>query len=85
MNYRDLLINQDTGEIDWASLRLIAKKRADRDYVGDAPPSWVRSEIENLKTLAYFVRRDWREARGLPDDTVYVTGFTLAEPKRSWA
>jgi len=85
MNYRELLINQDTGEIDMVSLRLIAKQRADRDYGSDAPPSWVHSEINNLRILAYFVRRDWRKARGLPDDTVYVPGFTLPEPKRVWA
>jgi hypothetical protein len=76
-----LLVSQSTGDIDMVALRVLAKKRADREFRGDAPPSWVRSEIENLKTEAYFIRRDWRAARGFPDDTVYVDGFAVVEPR----
>ena len=85
MNYRDKLINQDTGEIDMVSLSEIAKHRADWEWGGEAPAKLVWSNAENLKTLAYFMRRDWRAARGLDDDTVYVTGFQSEEPKRRWA
>ena len=81
MNYRDRLINQDTGEIDMVSLCQMAKYRADWEWGGDAPLSLVKSNVENLKTLAYFMRRDWRAARGFPDDTVYVTGFQIVEPR----
>ena len=85
MNYRDKLINQDTGEIDMVSLSEIAKHRADWEWGGEAPAKLVWSNAENLKTLAFFMRRDWRAARGLADDTVYVTGFQAEEPKRRWA
>jgi len=50
MNYRDRLINQDTGEIDIVSLSEIAKYRADWEWGGDAPASLVWSNAENLKT-----------------------------------
>ena len=81
MNYRDKLINQDTGEIDMVSLSEIAKHRADWEWGGDAPLSLVKSNAENLKTLAYFMRRDWRATRGLADDTAYVTGFQIVESR----
>lgn len=81
-SYRDRLINQETGEICIFGIREVARERANRDYRGEAPWSWVMSEIENLKTEAYFVRRNWRRDHGLPDDTVYVTGFTIIEPRR---
>ena len=81
MNYRDRLIDQDTGEIDMVSLSEIAKHRADWEWGGDAPAKLVWSNGENLKTLAYFMRRDWRKSRGLADDTVYVTGFQIVEPR----
>jgi len=74
------------GEIDRAYLVAIASARAQVKFDGPNPPAaYVRPEILNLETIAYFERRDWRRARGLRDDTDYIGGFTVIEPDRRFA
>lgn len=74
------------GEIDRAYLVAEARLRAARSFGGDNPPvAYVRPQILNLEAVAYFERRDWRRAQGLRDDTDYVSGFTVIDPKRRFA
>ena len=68
----ELLISAETGEFDWTYIKRQAVVRAQREFGGCAPPvSYVRNEIRNLKGTAEIMRRRWRSAHGLPDDTVY--------------
>jgi len=70
----DLLINQDTGELDWSFIKRHAVVRAEREFGGCAPPvSYVRDEIRTLQDRAAIMRKRWRDAHGLPDDTIYTT------------
>lgn len=70
----DQLINQQTGEFDWSAIKKFAFARAQVSYRGPKPTAhYIRSEISSLKQYAGVQRRRWREAHGLPDDTVYVT------------
>jgi class 3 adenylate cyclase len=69
----DMLIDQETGQIDWMVLKQRALSQARRHYVGRNPPTYeVRNELDSLKQIARIMRRRWRESHGLPDDTVYV-------------
>jgi hypothetical protein len=73
----DALINQETGELDWTYIKRQALIRAQREYGDCAPPvRWVRNEITTLKDRAMGVRKYWRYAHGLPDDTAY-SGVTI--------
>lgn len=75
------LIDQTTGEFDWAYIKRHALLRAQRVYADCAPPvSAVRSELLNLKDLAFAMRAAWRRDHGLPDDTEYVTVTSYAKP-----
>jgi hypothetical protein len=76
------LINQTTGEFDWNYIKRNALLRAQR-MTGDCAPSVrsVRSEILNLKAMAFGMRADWRRDRGLPDDTEYCTVTSFAKPQ----
>lgn len=80
MNYsHDKLINQDTGEINWRAVKLFALARAQLTFARRDPPrASVRDEINSLKQMANVMRRRWREANGLPDDTVYVSVVVLS-------
>jgi hypothetical protein len=70
----DMLIDQATGELDWTFIKRHAVVRAERAYGSDgAPVSYVRDEIRYLKDIAGIMRKRWRDARYLPDDTKYVT------------
>ena len=75
------LIDQTTGEFDWTYIKRHALLRAQRD-TGDCAPSVrsVRSQILNLKSMAFAMRADWRRDHGLPDDTEYVTMTSFAKP-----
>ena len=76
----------DEGDYDIHYMQTVAYLRACRDYSSDnPPPSLIRSHYFNLETMAYFARRDWRKAHGLPDDTNYVKAFSIIEPERIWA
>lgn len=78
----EMLILQDTGEFDWAFIKRHALLRAQAAYGDCAPPvSWVRDEIRNLQGTAHIMRKRWREAHGLPDDTKYVTITSFAKPQ----
>lgn len=68
------LIHADSGEFDWPFIHRHAQVRADREFGGpDAPPSYVRDELRYLQDIAAIMRKRWRKAHGLADDTVYVT------------
>lgn len=69
----DKLINQATGEFDWRAIKMFALDRAIKN-AGRPNPSlnYIRDELSSLKGMATVFRRRWREAHGLPDDTVYV-------------
>jgi hypothetical protein len=70
----DKLIHQDTGEVNWRAVKFYALDRAQRTFERPNPPrASIRDEINSLKQMANVMRRRWREAHGLPDDTVYVT------------
>jgi hypothetical protein len=70
----DLLIDQETGEINWSYVKLAAMVLARKDYGGDAPPTmYVRNAIRRLSERARAVRVNWRQHRGLPDDSAMVT------------
>jgi hypothetical protein len=75
MSYsHEKLICADTGEFDWTFIKRQALLRAQASYGNCAPPvSYVRSEIRNLQGTAAIMRKRWRDAHGLVDDTVYVT------------
>ena len=67
---RTLLIDQETGEFDWTYIKRQAVVRAQGNYGSSEPPvSWVRDEIRALQDWAGIMRRRWRQANGLPDDT----------------
>lgn len=69
----EMLIDQTTGELDWTFIKRHAVVRAEREYGSSNPPlSYVRDEIRYLKDIAGIMRKRWREAKGLPDDEVYV-------------
>lgn len=75
------LIDQSTGEFDWTYIKRHALLRAQGEYGNCAPPvSWVRDQIRLLKGRAEIMRRRWRKANGMPDDTVYVPAFQVIEP-----
>lgn len=70
----DKLIHPDTGEFDWTFIKRQALVRAQGRWGSGAPPtSYVRNELHDLKDTARIIRKRWREANGLPDDTVYVS------------
>ena len=70
----DLLIHSETGEFDWTFIKRHALVRAQREYGGAVPPvSYVRNEIRYLKDIAHIMRKRWRDANGLPDDTIYIS------------
>jgi len=64
------LITED-GNVDVRYMREIAVLRATGPY--GASPRAIRSEFLNLKQIVHAERLRWRQAHGLPDDTVYVT------------
>jgi hypothetical protein len=67
------LILADTGEFDWTFIKRHAVVRAQREFGGCAPPVvYVRNEIRYLQDIAAIMRKRWRDAHGLPDDTEYV-------------
>jgi len=70
----DLLIDQQTGELDldYILQQASARARADRDG-NDPPLQWIRSHYLELCDRGAILRRRWRAAHGLPDDTKYVT------------
>lgn len=77
----DLLIHPETGEFDWTFIKRQALARAQRNYGGAAPPtSYVRDEIRMLQDVARIMRKRWRDAHGLPDDTVYVSIAPYGRP-----
>lgn len=68
----DLLIDQTTGELDFSYIKRMALARAQANHRSAAPPvSWVRDELRTLKERAAIIRKRWRDAHGLPDDTAY--------------
>ena len=72
MYTHEALIDQTTGEYDWTAIKRWSLVRADREYGGPgAPMSYVRDAIRWHKGYAEIMRRRWRAAHGMPDDTVY--------------
>lgn len=70
----DLLIHPETGEFDWTYIKRQALVRARGRWGSGTPPaSYVRNDLRDLKDTAAIIRKRWREAHGLPDDTVYVS------------
>lgn len=70
----DKLIDQETGEIDRLYIMEHAKLRAAREWGGpNFPPVYLRNQLLDLHALAAIMRKRWRDARGLPDDTQYAT------------
>src|SRR5882672_4371067 len=65
-----ILISQDTGDLDMLTIRHRARQLARRDYAGDNPPPAIfRSHFLNTWNLALALRRRWRADHSLPDDT----------------
>ena len=65
----DLLINQETGAIDWSYLKEHALLRAQREFGGsNPPPSWLRDALRALRTNADMMAAQWRMDRGLADN-----------------
>jgi hypothetical protein len=68
------LINQETGEVDKAAVRLWALRRATRDYgARNPPPKYFRPHYKNVMYDALGLRTHWRVQHGLPDDTEYTS------------
>lgn len=66
------LIDQTNGNILVSAAWDRAQALGRRDWGGDeAPPSIVRGHYLNVMVLAGALRKGWRDARGLPDDTEY--------------
>lgn len=75
------LIHQEDGSLDWTAIKRHALTRAQRQFGGQNPPStYIRPELRALKDGAMIMRKRWREAHGLPDDTVYVTIEAYGRP-----
>lgn len=69
-------IDRETGEIDSLALIEAADLRAKREWGGpQPPPSYIREAVSFVHERAHDLRREWRRARGLPDDTQ----FTMTE------
>lgn len=76
------LIDQLTGEFDWTFIKRTALARAQARYgAPDCPVSYVRDQIRVLQDTAAIMRRRWRAANGLADDTKYVTITSFAKPQ----
>lgn len=76
------LISPETGEFDWTFIKRQALLRAQARWGDCAPPvSYVRNEIRDLQGTAAIMRKRWREANGLGDDTIYVTITSFAKPQ----
>jgi hypothetical protein len=70
------LIDPETGEVDSLTLLLAADLRAQREWGGpNPPPAYIRNAVSFVHDRAQDLRREWRRARGLPDDTQ----FTMTE------
>jgi hypothetical protein len=70
MSIMDRLIDQETGEIDGLVLIEVADLIAQRDWGGPLPPpAYIRQAVSDAHDRARDLRRAWRRARGLPDDT----------------
>jgi hypothetical protein len=70
MSIMDHLIDPDTGEIDSLVLIEAADLRAQREWGGPVPPpAFTRAAITFVHDRASDLRREWRRARGLPDDS----------------
>lgn len=77
----DLLIDQETGEVDVAAVAERAFVMACGDYGGPNPPmAYIAPRRRAVADLALAIRRHWRRDNGLPDDTactmVDVSGWT---------
>lgn len=69
-----LLINQETGELDWAWIKRLAMARAQAEYGNSNPPvRYVRNSLRLLQDRASAMRTAWRRDHGLPDDSAYTT------------
>ena len=69
----DLLLNHQTGEIDWTWLKRLALARAQGEYGNSNPPiRYVRSAIRELRDRASSMRTAWRRDHGLRDDSHMV-------------
>lgn len=67
------LVDSETGELDLIAIRDRADVLASRDFgAPNYPPSYYRGHELNVTDLARVMRKRWRAAHGLPDDTVYV-------------
>lgn len=76
------LISPETGELNWTFIKRQALLRAQARFGGCAPPvSYVRNEIRDLQGTAAIMRKRWRAAHGLADDTKYVSITSYAKPQ----
>jgi hypothetical protein len=67
------LINTETGEIDSLTVAERAGLRACREWGGpDAPPSYQREALQWTLERARAERLQWRQMRGLPDESPCV-------------
>lgn len=63
------LIDQETGQIDWAALKEFSRLRACREFGGsNPPPSYLRDAIRWHRSNAESMQLRWRMKRGLPDN-----------------
>lgn len=66
----NLLINQSTGELDWTWINRLAVARAQGEYGNSEPPiSYVRNSLRVMQDRAIAMRTQWRQHRGLPDES----------------
>jgi hypothetical protein len=70
---RSRLINQETGKINLAYINERAYIRAVNELGPSISPKDLRNAASYYRDLAQIERKQWRLARGLPDDTVYIT------------
>lgn len=70
MSIMNRLIDQETGEIDGLACIEAADLRAQREWGGpQPPPAFIRDAVSFVHQRAADLRREWRRARRLADDT----------------
>lgn len=72
-NPADLLIDHETGNLDWTWIKRLAMVRAEREFGGPNPPmKYVRDQIRWAQDRARGMRTAWRRDHGLPDESEMV-------------
>lgn len=67
------IIDHATGDIVWANVKAVALQAAKKLHGSDNPPAaYFNCELVRISDRAGSMRINWRQQRGLPDDSEMV-------------